>query len=57
MKGEVKKNLLLVAGIASLILGLVSSIPGFLQEKYGLAIGGGGLIVLGLILLAFAFGD
>ncbi len=54
---EVKKNFLLISGIASLIVGVLSSVPGFLQEKYGLAIGGTALIILGLILLAFAFGD
>ncbi|MEK6950586.1 MAG: hypothetical protein AABX13_02580 [Nanoarchaeota archaeon] len=49
------KNLLGLAGIISVIIGVVSAIPSVLQDKYAVATGSALLIVIGLILLAFAF--
>tara|TARA_Y100000294_G_scaffold177972_1_gene206020 strand:+ start:2161 stop:2343 length:183 start_codon:yes stop_codon:yes gene_type:complete len=51
------KNILGVAGIISIILGIIGAVPSFLQERYSLAIGATMLVVGGLILLAIAFGD
>ena len=52
-----KKNILAVAGVISTVLGILGAVPSFLQEMYGAATGAVFLIVLGLILLAIAFGD
>ena len=52
-----KKNILAVAGIISTVLGILGAIPSFLQGMYGTATGSTLLVVLGLILLAIAFGD
>ncbi len=54
---KTQKNILAVAGVISTVLGLVSFIPSFIQEKFGLATGATVLIVAGLVLLAIAFGD
>ena len=51
------KNLLAVAGIISMVMGVTGSIPFFLQEKYSLAIVSTLFIIGGLVLLAIAFGD
>jgi hypothetical protein len=51
------KNILAVAGVISTVMGVAGTIPSFLQERYGLAIGSTILIVGGLVLLAIAFGD
>lgn len=52
-----RRYLFVVAGIVSMIAGLMLSVPSFLERVYWLASVSFGLIVLGLILLAFAFGD
>ncbi len=52
-----KKNILAVAGVISTALGILGAIPSFLQGMYGVATGSTFLIVLGLVLLAIAFGD
>lgn len=52
-----QKNLLALAGIISTVLGLIGLVPAFLQERYGLATGSTAFVVLGLVLLAIAFGD
>lgn len=49
------KNLLGLAGIISVIVGVVGAIPSVLQARYGVATGSALLIIIGLILLAFAF--
>lgn len=51
------KNILLVAGIISTVLGIIGAIPSFLQNRYGIAVGATVLVVGGLILIAIAFGD
>ena len=57
MKKKVKKNLLSVFGVLALVLGISGSIPSFFSQSYfGL---GTSLvfIVIGGILLAFAFSE
>ena len=51
------KNLLAVAGIISAIFGIVGMIPFYLTEQYVVGIGATLLLVLGIVLLAIAFGD
>ena len=51
------RNILAVAGVISSIMGIISAIPSFLQERYGLAIGAAILLIGGLVLLAIAFSD
>ena len=51
------KNILAIAGIIGVVLGIIGAVPSFLQEKYGFAMGAAILIIGGLILLAIAFGD
>jgi len=51
------KNILGVAGVISSVLGIVTAIPSFLRETYSIAILSTFLIVIGLVLLAIAFGD
>ena len=54
---KTQKNILAVAGVIGTVLGIVGMVPSFLQEKYTIAIISTVLIVMGLILLAIAFGD
>ena len=49
------KNIIAVAGVISAVVGIVLSIPAFLKNQYGVAIGGVFLLVLGLVLVAVAF--
>lgn len=51
------KNILIVAGIIGLVLGITGAIPSFLQSRYGVATASVGLIILGLILLAIGYSD
>ena len=51
------KNLLGIAGVIGVVLGIIYAIPSYLQEKYLIATLATILIVGGLILLAIAFGD
>lgn len=51
------KNILAIAGIIGTIMGIIFTVPSFLQEKYGLATGATFLIIGGLVLLAIAFGE
>lgn len=51
------KNLLAIAGIISTVLGVVGAMPSILQGQYLFATGSALFIILGLILLAIAFGD
>lgn len=51
------KNLLAVAGVICTVIGVMGTIPSFLQEKYSIAIGSVIFIIGGLVLLAIAFGD
>lgn len=57
MAKRTSKNILGVAGVISSVLGIIGAIPSFLQEMYIAAIGSTLLIIIGLILLAIAFGD
>ena len=52
-----RKNLLLVAGVISSILGLIIAVPAMLQAQYLIATGGSILLVGGLVLLALGFGE
>ena len=54
---KTQKNILAVAGVIGTVIGVMSAVPFFLQEKFGLAIGAVILVVAGLVLLAIAFGD
>ena len=51
------KNILGVAGIISSVLGITIAIPSFLNEMLSIATVSVFLIVIGLVLLAIAFGD
>lgn len=51
------KNILGIAGVISTVIGVIGTIPSFLREMYGIAIGSTLLIIIGLVLLAIAFGD
>ena len=52
-----KRNLLIIAGVISTIMGMLSAIPFALQEKYWAAGVAGVFIIVGLIILAIAFGE
>lgn len=52
-----KKSFMLIAGVVSLVVGIVLAIPSFLKGTYGVATASVALIVLGLILLGIALGD
>lgn len=52
-----KKSFLIIAGVISLVVGVILTVPSFLKEMYVVATASVGLIVLGLILLAIGFGD
>ena len=54
---KIHKNILAVAGVVSAVFGVVFAIPSTLQANYGVAALSAGLIVVGLVLLAIAFGD
>ncbi|HIH31906.1 TPA: hypothetical protein HA235_04310 [Candidatus Woesearchaeota archaeon] len=54
---KTKKNLLALAGVVSAVVGAVLVYPSFSKEIYWLATASILLLVLGLVLLAFAFGD
>ena len=51
------KNMVGIGGIASTLLGITLSIPGFFNEMYVLAIIASLFIVGGVFLIAIAFGD
>jgi len=51
------KNILAVAGVISTVMGIIGAIPSFLRENYGAATGSAILVVVGLVLIAIAFGD
>lgn len=53
---KTQKNILAVAGVISIVFGLMCAIPSFLDkyEIVGVAVI---LVVAGLIILAIAFGD
>ncbi|MBS3099024.1 hypothetical protein J4462_02325 [Candidatus Pacearchaeota archaeon] len=51
------KNIFALIGVIGTVLGIVSAIPFFLNKIYNLAIISVILIIIGLVLLAFAFGD
>lgn len=51
------RNFLSAAGVISVVLGVVWAVPSVLQNKYLFAAGSSLLVILGLILLAIAFGD
>ena len=54
---KTQKNILAIAGVISTVLGVMSAVPLFLQEKIGLATGSVMLVVVGLVLVAIAFGE
>lgn len=57
MGEKTKKNLLIVAGVVSGLIGIFLSIPAFMQEKYIMGMVATILLIIGLILIAIAFGD
>lgn len=52
-----EKNILAVAGVISAVMGIIGVVPSFLQNQLGLATASAFLIVVGLVLLAIAFGE
>ena len=54
---KTQKNILAIAGVISTVIGVMSAVPFFLQERFGLATGSVILVVGGLVLVAIAFGD
>jgi uncharacterized membrane protein HdeD (DUF308 family) len=54
---KTKKNLLALAGVVSAVTGAALMFPSFAKEIYWLASLSVVLIIVGVILLAFAFGD
>ncbi|MFC1768698.1 hypothetical protein ACFLZX_02945 [Nanoarchaeota archaeon] len=56
-KTMVKKNILIVAGVISTLLGIVGAIPSFLNNNITPAILSTVLIVGGLVILAIGFGE
>ena len=57
MGKQTNKNILAVIGVICAVLGVMGGIPLFLQNMLGFAITASALVVIGLILLAIAFGD
>ncbi|MBS3159769.1 hypothetical protein J4436_03195 [Candidatus Woesearchaeota archaeon] len=63
---KTKRNILAIAGVSGMVLGIALIIPSFMQEKYTVAIFSEKytvaifsaiLMVTGLVLLGIAFGD
>ena len=54
---KTKRNILAIAGVSGMVLGIELIIPSFMQEKYTVAIFSAILMVTGLVLLGIAFGD
>ncbi len=52
-----QKYILAVAGVISAVLGVVGAVPSFLRENLTAAVLSVLLLVFGLVLLAWAFGD
>jgi len=52
-----QKNIVALAGVIGTVLGMVGAIPSFMKGSYIAATLSAMLIVLGLVLLAIAFGD
>ena len=53
----VKENLFIAAGVFGILCGITAAIPAFFKEQYILAVFGVFIMMLGLILIAIAFGD
>ena len=51
------KNLLLVAGVIAMVLGVFGAIPAFMQNAYNVAPFYALLLVIGIILFAISFSD
>jgi len=51
------KNILAIAGVIAVVVGIVLAIPSFLKANYLVAILATILMIGGLVLLAVAFGD
>ena len=56
-RNQTKKNLLAILGVVFSVWGVLGVIPFLFQDKYLLAGGAAAFIAIGLVLLAFAFGD
>lgn len=54
---NVQKNILIIAGIISLLIGITVAIPSFFKERLVLAVLSVMLMIFGFILLAIGFGD
>ena len=57
MGKQTKKNIIAVIGVICIVTGFMGGIPTILQGMFGLAIGATILVIVGVILLAIAFGD
>jgi uncharacterized BrkB/YihY/UPF0761 family membrane protein len=51
------RNLLAVGGVMGMVFGVLLAIPSYLQGKLAVAAIAGVLIVVGIVLLAIAFGE
>lgn len=51
------RNLIAVGGVLCSVVGLIWTIPLFLNENYIFGFGTSLLIIIGIVLLAIAFGD
>ncbi len=51
------KNLIALTGVIFSVVGIIISIPSFIKEQYVTAIISVIMVVLGLVLLAIAFGE
>ncbi len=54
---KTKRNLLAVAGVFSTVFGVVGIVPTFSQDNFVLGILSALLIVMGIVLLAIAWGE
>ena len=51
------RNIIAIIGIISGVIGVIGAVPFFLMERFAYAVLATILVVLGLILLAIAFGE
>lgn len=51
------RNILVVAGVISMVMGIMGAVPSFLQENYLGAALAAVFVICGLVLLAVALGD
>ena len=54
---KIQKNILVIVGIISTIVGITTAIPSIFKEQFSLAIISVILIIFGLVMLAISFGE